>query len=172
MKFPKFLAGLLIGTVLGLIFWYWQKSTSAEEGALAMLDRLAAAELRVRDLEARLRLAEKSNRESEPPEVLKGLSDLWGLNKPERSSEQQHQAASTGTLESDNQQIEQVRDDLKVINGIGPAYEARLNEAGIFTYAELAQQNPEQLRQITDLKSWHAADPQQWIDESRTLLQR
>ena len=59
MKFPKFLIGLCIGAIVGLIFWYWQKSTSAEEGALAVLDRLATAELRVRDLEARLRLAEK-----------------------------------------------------------------------------------------------------------------
>ena len=80
MKLPKFFTGLLIGTAVGLIIWYWQKSTSAEEGALAVLDRLAAAEARVRDLEGRLRLAQEKRSVSEQPEVLSGLSDLWGLD--------------------------------------------------------------------------------------------
>jgi large subunit ribosomal protein L21 len=47
-----------VGTTLGALYWYWQKSTSAEEGALAVLDRLATAEAKVRDLEAQVRLAE------------------------------------------------------------------------------------------------------------------
>jgi predicted flap endonuclease-1-like 5' DNA nuclease len=49
MKPPKFLTGLLLGTLLAAAFWYWQKSTSAEDGALEVLDRLAAAEARLRE---------------------------------------------------------------------------------------------------------------------------
>ncbi len=37
----NFLIGLLFGVMVGAIIWYWQKSTSAEDGALALLDRLA-----------------------------------------------------------------------------------------------------------------------------------
>ncbi len=169
MKFPKFLSGLLIGAVIGLLLWYWQKSTSAEEGALAVLDRLAASELRVRDLEARLRLAEKSNSRAEQPEVLRGLSDLWGLDTVAEGKSQESVDSSTDLSEG-IQKEEQARDDLKAINGIGPAYEQRLNDAGIFTFSDLAQQTPEQLRRITDLKSWHSADPQQWIDESQARM--
>lgn len=51
MKIPKFLIGLLVGTLLAAAFWYWQKSTSAEDGALEVLDRLAASEARLRDLQ-------------------------------------------------------------------------------------------------------------------------
>ncbi len=40
---------------MGLLFWYWQKSTSAEDGALVLLDRLAIAEARIRELEQQLR---------------------------------------------------------------------------------------------------------------------
>ncbi|HIP72576.1 MAG TPA: DUF4332 domain-containing protein [Anaerolineae bacterium] len=43
-NFNNFLIGLTIGGLLAVIFWYWQKSTSAEDGALELLDRLAAAE--------------------------------------------------------------------------------------------------------------------------------
>ena len=56
-KKASFLSGLLIGGFLGLLFWYWQKSTSADESALLLLDQLALAEARVRELEAQLREA-------------------------------------------------------------------------------------------------------------------
>lgn len=43
-NFKNFAIGLTIGGLLAVIFWYWQKSTSAEDGALELLDRLAVAE--------------------------------------------------------------------------------------------------------------------------------
>ena len=51
-NFHNFVIGLTIGGLLAVIFWYWQKSTSAEDGALELLDRLAAAEQKA----SRLRL--------------------------------------------------------------------------------------------------------------------
>jgi len=163
MKLPKFLTGLLIGTAVGLIIWYWQKSTSAEEGALAVLDRLAAAEARVRELEGRLRLAQEQRHTSEQPEVLSGLSDLWGLEAAPDKNEVAE--ADFG----DFAETEFTGDDLKVISGVGPTYEGRLKEAGILTYADLAQQEPENLRSIAGLKSWQATDPELWIAEAQTL---
>ena len=47
--------GLIFGTMMGLLFWYWYKSTSAEDGALALLDKMAAADSRIRQLESQLR---------------------------------------------------------------------------------------------------------------------
>ena len=37
------------------------------------------------------------------------------------------------------------KDDLKLINGIGPALEKRLNDTGIYTFAGLVQLAPEEL---------------------------
>jgi len=37
------------------------------------------------------------------------------------------------------------KDDLKLIKGIGPALEKRLNDTGIYTFADLAQLTPEEL---------------------------
>jgi hypothetical protein len=53
-KFSNFLSGLGFGVLVAVLIWYWQKSTSAENGALTLLDRLAAAEARIRDLGAEL----------------------------------------------------------------------------------------------------------------------
>jgi predicted flap endonuclease-1-like 5' DNA nuclease len=168
MKLPKFLTGLLIGTAAGLIVWYWQKSTSAEEGALAVLDRLAAAEARVRELEGRLRLAQEQRNVSEKPEVLSGLSDLWGLDAATEETELA-EAEVGEAVSDDSTETEIAGVDLKVISGIGPAYERRLKEAGIHTYADLAQQAPEKLRSITGIKAWQATEPEEWIAEAQTL---
>ena len=40
----KFGIGFLIGLLLCIILWYWQKSTAAEDGALELLDRYATKE--------------------------------------------------------------------------------------------------------------------------------
>lgn len=163
MKLPKFLAGLLIGTAIGLIIWYWQKSTSAEDGALAVLDRLASAEARVRELESQLRLAQEQRGAGEQPEVLAGIADLWGL---EAAPEETHSEKSDP---EDGAAPEGKENDLTVISGIGPTYERRLKEAGIRSYSDLAQQTPGSLREIVGIESWHAADPQQWIAAAQAL---
>lgn len=43
----NFLVGLLIGTLAFLLYWYWQKSTQAEDGALELLDKLKVAQDRL-----------------------------------------------------------------------------------------------------------------------------
>lgn len=49
-----FLIGFLIAALTALLVWYYQKSTTAEDGALALLDRFADSEARVRELEEAL----------------------------------------------------------------------------------------------------------------------
>ena len=57
-------------------------------------------------------------------------------------------------------------DDLTVIKGIGPVFAGRLQDAGIFTYAQLAAQDPEKLPAITEVTRW---DPADWIAEAKKL---
>lgn len=61
-------------------------------------------------------------------------------------------------------------DDLTAINGIGPAYARRLEDAGILTYSSLAQKSPEVLRAIAQVRG-QSADPQSWIEQARALSQ-
>lgn len=62
-------------------------------------------------------------------------------------------------------------DDLVDINGIGPVFAKRLNEAGITTFAQLAAMTPEKAREITGVKEWQPNDPAAWIAEAQTRLQ-
>jgi predicted flap endonuclease-1-like 5' DNA nuclease len=43
---------------------------------------------------------------------------------------------------------EELKDDLKIIRGIGPAIERKLNNAGIFTFAALGKLSPQELENI------------------------
>ena len=137
MKLPKFLVGLLIGGLFGIIFWYWQKSTSAEDGALDVLDRLAASDARVRDLEEQLSA-------DSPPAV-----DVRIV------------VGSTVDV------TESVPDNLQEIDGIGPTYAERLQEAGINSYAALASKSPGQILDITGIRSEQTAE--KWIAAAQAL---
>lgn len=138
MKLPKFLLGLIIGGMLALIFWYWQKSTSAEDGALSVLDRLAASEARVRDLEAiRPRTPETV---AAPP-------------------------ATASAPQKDAVASEKTADDLREIDGIGPTYARRLQDEGITTFVGLAQETPERVMEISGARSLSAVKG--WIAEAQ-----
>lgn len=52
-----FLIGFIIASLIALIVWYYQKSTSAEDGALELLNRYADSQSRVRSLEELLAVA-------------------------------------------------------------------------------------------------------------------
>lgn len=120
-KFPSFFVGFIVGVGLCVLAWYWQKSTKAEDGALALLDRLAAAEARIRQLRAELAAAV-----AERTAVERGVVQ-------EAPSASGQAPAPTETA------------DLTDVRGIGPVYASRLHQEGVGTVAELADATVEQL---------------------------
>jgi len=62
------------------------------------------------------------------------------------------------------------RDDLTLINGIGPAFEKALNGAGIHTFAQLADQTPEGLAsRMTTRITADRIRRDRWIEQAREL---
>lgn len=60
-------------------------------------------------------------------------------------------------------------DDLTIINGIGPTFARRLQEAGITTFAALAAAQPDEVKQIARVADWQAVDPAQWIAAAQQM---
>ena len=60
------------------------------------------------------------------------------------------------------------RDNLKVIEGVGPKIEELLNEAGIFTFAQLAQSDPVRVTEILRGAGsrYQVHDPASWPQQS------
>lgn len=60
-------------------------------------------------------------------------------------------------------------DQLTSIKGIGNVFSNKLHEAGIHTFEILAQQDPENLRQILDLAEWRVKDTTSWIEQAKDI---
>jgi predicted flap endonuclease-1-like 5' DNA nuclease len=65
-----------------------------------------------------------------------------------------------------------VRDDLVVIHGIGPVIAGRLNQAGVYTFANLAALTPERLRELVGDVISRLADEQSIIEQARALAEK
>lgn len=57
------------------------------------------------------------------------------------------------------------KDDLKLLRGVGPTIEKRLNNAGIYTFAEIARLTPEEIEEI--LGTLRRVTGRELIDEAR-----
>ncbi|PKO10740.1 MAG: hypothetical protein CVU40_03565 [Chloroflexi bacterium HGW-Chloroflexi-2] len=66
------------------------------------------------------------------------------------------------TVENEETKSEIVKDNLKVIKGIGPAIETLLNNNNIFTFSDLGSKSVEDLENILNKKNLRLADPQTW----------
>lgn len=62
-----------------------------------------------------------------------------------------------------------VPDDLKVIKGIGPVIERRLNEAGVYTFEELGKLTVADLRRILGNTIERLADEESLLRQARDL---
>lgn len=60
------------------------------------------------------------------------------------------------------------QDNLEAIRGIGRVFAQRLNAAGIYTFADLAAQSPQELRTVIGpVRSAAMVNPEAWIAEAR-----
>src|SRR3974377_2437560 len=60
-------------------------------------------------------------------------------------------------------------DDFSLIQGIGPAINARLHEAGIRTFAQLAACSPESIAATVTVRSAKGIVKEDWIGQARKL---
>lgn len=127
-----FFFGLLIGGMAALIIWYYQKSTSAEEGALALLDRLA-------DVDRRWRQAREQPTTGTTPAPLR-----IPIQTPATDETPAFLRRPTITDTA-------VPEDLTRIKGIGPVFADRLRAQGIDTIAGVKALSPAQLADILQI---------------------
>lgn len=62
------------------------------------------------------------------------------------------------------------KDDLKIIKGIGPVYERRLNEIGIFTFKQIANLKGNAIGAVEDLTGFPGrVEREQWVKQAKEL---
>lgn len=64
------------------------------------------------------------------------------------------------------------RDRLQKINGIGDVFTRRFNDAGVYTFAQLAALTPQRAREIINPEEWQAIEPEKWIAEAKQFAEQ
>ena len=90
---------------------------------------------------------------------------------PAREPTPVSRVVSTSDMES-RPAIQAARDDLKVIKGIGAVIERKLNEAGIYTFEQLGNLTPADLRRILGTAIERLADEESLLQQARHDLAR
>ena len=65
-----------------------------------------------------------------------------------------------------------VQDRLQDVKGIGKVFAGKLNNAGIYTFSQLADSNAERLTEIINPEEWQAIEPEEWIEHAKELAEK
>ena len=127
---PTLLAGVIGGGVLGALHrkGLGLKSEDQERIAAHLAGGRAAVGILVK--------------EDEAPAVEQRLTQLGGTAESHPVDEEAEAEAAAAAPEVEAAEAE-AGDDLTIIDGVGPAYDAALKAAGIKTFAQLSEQTPE-----------------------------
>ena len=132
--FKVFIFGLLYGWFIKVAFDRIYRDNEMddirnENASLQEYIRSMELKLQARSSELQARSSEPQGRSFEPKSIAQSMP------QPERS-------------QSEPVQTTNIKDDLKLIKGIGPALEKKLNEAGILTFEALAGLSVKELERI------------------------
>jgi predicted flap endonuclease-1-like 5' DNA nuclease len=105
--------------------------------------------------------------------ALKSYDDIPPQPAEQQAPSQQPDDVPSETPDAETSaEPETAPDDLTQVNGIGPAFESALNEIGITTYAQLAEQTPAELAARLDARGISAERIERdgWIEQARQLV--
>lgn len=138
-----FILGLLVGWLVEwIIDWlYWRKRIDQNHQAVL------ACEKRKKELEDELELLKAEKEALKQAQVLPRVEDQPVVSEPT------------------------VPDKLQKIKGIGPVIEKKLNEAGVFTFEQLAEKDAQYLRDVLGDVIERLADEAALIEQAKQFAQ-
>lgn len=131
-------------------------NSNSEKSTLGDMDALTA-------LRAQMETAEKSNKKAAADKLAADAVAPEVVDSTETAEEKPAKKAS---------KTKKAGDDLKVIDGVGPAFEERLNALGINTFADLAGLTEEKIAELEEKDSMTSPEEwQNWIVQAKAQLE-
>ena len=88
-------------------------------------------------------------------------------------SEEEVQAKKAALINAVGTVSDGRKDDLKKVKGIGPVYEGKLNELGIFTFEQIAKLTDEAREAVEDLTGFPGrVEREDWIGQAKELMNK
>jgi len=148
----NFAVGIIIGLIAGwviewIIDWVFWRRDDGQDPELQEKLRRAQAEAE----ELRTRLAESEAKLSDSNQTIDSLR---------------------AQLDELAGQVPQKENRLERVKGIGAVFAAKLKAAGIHTFAQLAEQSPQRIREIIQPEEWQKIDSEAWIAQAREMAEQ
>ncbi|MFT4521379.1 MAG: putative flap endonuclease-1-like 5' DNA nuclease [Bacteroidia bacterium] len=129
----------------------------------SMLNESGAIEIRERNMEggAKVQPVKKA-----APKSKETVAPAVEMSSEERSSRMSSLLSVVGTASADQ------KNDLKKINGVGPVYEGKLNELGIYTFEQVSKLTPAAILAIEELTKYFPGkiDREDWMGQAQKLM--
>ncbi|WP_031426783.1 50S ribosomal protein L21 [Flavimarina sp. Hel_I_48] len=128
--------------------------------------RQSLTQLEIVDISLSGKKKESKKEDSKKTEAAKDAS-----KKESKTSENQASDAN-GFLKNIGTAKKEDADNLKEINGIGPAYEKRLNEVGIFTYEQISKLKEADMEELSSIDgiTREKIESDEWVKQAKALL--
>ena len=162
-------------TVAQVEMKYLTEDLEADRQKLVELDELEAENQKLTTTLAMVQ-RERDERKAKVEALLTQLAETEKLRASLKATEEKLQTSTSqinqiqSALGRAKSQIKHTgKSQMQIIKGVGPATERKFKAAGIVTVADLAEQTPERLREILNLKPNSRINPEAWITEAQQL---
>lgn len=144
------------------LYWLWRRQREVTPGPLVITERPEKQKsIKVREGEKKSRV--------DPSEALEPPADPGVFTRRRSEQDVDEDRESAESPAATNDLVLPKKDRLERIKGIGPVTASRFNEAGVFTFSQLASLSAEQVAEIVDPGRW---DPGDWISEASRLASK
>lgn len=100
---------------------------------------------------------------------------------PKKAAKKEEAAPAAESTDSSNDAAELIgmigeasadqADDLKKLNGVGPAYEKKLNGVGVYTYEQISKLDAKSIELLETMMKWPGRiERDGWVDQAKELL--
>lgn len=160
-----FVIGLIAGWAIEWLidFLFWRRGGKQSESDLeALRAQLSQAESQVDEASAKLAATEES--------VIKLKNDRTDLENRVLQLQAELEAALNREPEVIIKEVFRASDRLEKIKGIGSVFASRLNQAGIFTFEQIAEADPVWLEKVVNAKDWQDVTAEEWVEEAAKIV--
>lgn len=91
----------------------------------------------------------------------------WLVSRKQPPAEEAHPVEHAHAVHEHAEHAEHAEDDLTILEGIGPKVAQILREAGIRTFADLAQAEAAHVQEILNAAGLRMMNPAGWIEQAR-----
>jgi len=169
---PRILDERITDDRFALKFEIDNNTTKSEvDKIVSLLNAAGAVEISAKEFEDDTDIFEVET--SEVDSLLFGDTDNVESTTDESLSEEEFELKKStllnvvGTVDADK------KDDLKKVKGIGPVYEGKLNELGIYTFEQIAKLNDEAREAVEVLTGFPGrVEREDWIGQAKLLMNK